>query len=292
MTNKETEIWIIKASGKRELFAKEKLERSLSKAGASKNVVEKIVSKTIAELEDGMTTEQIYAQAFKELRRTKSAVASRYSLRKAVMAMGPSGFPFEQLLGAIFKSKGYKVEVGGILQGACIDHEVDVIAEKGEQHIFVEAKFHNQLGIKTDLKVALYVQARFQDIKKAHEIRAEKEGRKPHFHEGWLVTNTKLTSKAKEYSECRGQVIIGWDYPKHGNLEEMIIESGLHPLTCLTTISDKQKRGLLEQDVVLCRDLKNNLHILKTLGVVDDKIKEVEEEIDSICKQHTRDSSR
>jgi len=281
---KTGEVWIIKASGKRELFDKKKLESSLSRAGASQGIVDKVVAKTIAGLKDGMTTGQIYASAFKELRKVDGVVVNRYSLRKAVMSMGPSGFPFEQLLGEILKSKGYKVEVGGILQGACIDHEVDVLAEKDDRHIFVEAKFHNQLGIKTDLKVALYVQARFQDIKKAHEMRAEKEDRVAHFHEGWLVTNTKLTSKAKKYSECRGQKLIGWDYPKRGNLQDMIIESGLHPLTCLTNISEKQKRALLEQDIVLCRDLKNNLQILKTLGATDIKIKKVEEEIGNLCK--------
>jgi len=286
---KTGEVWIIKASGKRELFAKEKLERSLSRAGASQSVIDQVVSKTIADLKEGMTTGQIYSRAFKELRRVDGVVVNRYSLRKAVMSMGPSGFPFEQLLGEILRSKGYKVEVGGILQGACIDHEVDVLAEKGDRHLFVEAKFHNQTGIKTDLKVALYVQARFQDIKKAHEMRAQKEGREPHFHEGWLVTNTKLTSKAKKYSECRGQKLIGWDYPKHGNLQEMILESGLHPLTCLTTISEKQKRTLLEQDIVLCRDLKKNLQILKTLGATDAKIKKVEAEIDNLCKPGTNE---
>jgi len=283
------EIWIIKASGQREKFSENKLRNSLSRAGASKDVVDRVVEKTVGELKDGMNTGQIYAQAFRELRKIDGVAVNRYSLRKAVMQLGPSGFPFEEFFAEILRAQGFSADVGGILQGACIDHEVDVLAKKEDRHIFVEAKFHNQLGIKTDLKVALYVQARFQDIKKAHETRAQKEGREPHFHEGWLVTNTKLTSKAKQYSKCRGQILIGWNYPEHGNLQDMIIESGVHPVTCLTTISEKQKRALLEQKIVLCRDLKNNLQILKTLGATDEKIKKVDAEISNLCKQKTNE---
>jgi len=272
-------IQIIKASGEKQVFDESKLHDSLKRSGASEDVIGTVVGRVKKELKEGMTTKQIYHHAFSLIKKDK-AVAIRYSLRQAVMALGPTGFPFEKFLGEILKTQGFEVKTGIILYGFCVTHEVDVLASRGDKHIFVEAKFHNRLGIKTDLKVALYVKARVDDLKKVHE---RKEGVAPMVHEGWLVTNTKLTSKARQYGRCSGLKVIGWNYPKEGNLQDMILRSGVHPISVLTTLSQKRKKIIFEMGVVLCRDLVKRKDLLKELGVNDKGIAEIMDEITLLC---------
>ncbi len=284
MENKNNEeVWVIKTSGEREQFSLHKLRRSLVRSGADDETVEMVVEHIIPELKNGMTTTQIYKHAFSLLKETKYPVAIRYSLRKAVMELGPSGFPFEKFVAEVFRRKGYKAENGIIVPGFCVSHEVDILMEKGDQHIFVECKFHNQQGIKTDVKVALYVHARFLDLQKAHSVKEHMSD--PIIHEGWLVTNTKLTSDAIKYSNCSGLTIIGWDYPERGNLQDLILETSVHPLTFLSTLTSRDKMDLLEQGVVMCLDLKKDPALLLALGFSDEKIKKVVDEVGRVCQE-------
>ena len=273
-------IYIKKASGQMQLFSEEKLKDSLKRSGASEQVIDSIVSHIERELRDGMTTKKIYNHAFALLKKGRRDIAVRYSLRQAVMALGPTGFPFEKFIGEMLKKQGFDVRVGVMMYGFCVTHEVDVLAKMGDKHIFVEAKFHNQLGIKTDLKVALYVKSRFDDLKK---IQRRKEGITPTIHEGWLVTNTKLTSKARQYGRCSGLKLIGWNYPPKGNLQDMILRSGVHPLSVLTTLNQKRKKIIFDKGVVLCRELTHNKPLLKELGMRDSEIEETMEEITFLC---------
>jgi len=229
-----------------------------------------------------MKTSDIYKRAFSLLKKVKYPVAVRYSLRKAVMELGPTGFPFEKYVAEIFKRRGYNTHTGVVLKGFCVSHEVDILMEKDNEHIFVECKFHNQPGMKVDVKVALYVHARFLDLAKGHGLN---EAGSPKIHEGWLVTNTKLTTDAIQYANCAGLTLIGWDYPAKGNLQDLILETGVHPLTFLTTLSMKEKSDLLGRGMVMCRDLKKNGAFLRNLGFSEERIKDVTEEIDKVCQE-------
>ena len=62
------------------------------------------------------------------------------------MELGPSGFPFENFIGHIFRHDGYSTDVGVIMQGNCVTHEVDVLACKDDRCYIVECKYHNQAG--------------------------------------------------------------------------------------------------------------------------------------------------
>ncbi len=274
---------MIKTSGDREPFSLSKLRRSLERSGADNDTVEMVVSHLIPELKNGMKTSAIYKHAFSILKKSKYPVAIRYSLRKAVMELGPSGFPFEEFVAEVLRRKGYKAETGVILPGFCVSHEVDVLMEKDDRHIFVECKFHNQQGIKTDVKVALYVHARFLDLQKAHTIKENESN--PIIHEGWLVTNTKLTSDAIKYANCAGLTIIGWDYPEKGNLQDLIFEAGVHPLTFLSTLTSRDKMDLLEQGVVMCLDLEKDPALLRSLGFSEEKIAKVINEANRVCQK-------
>lgn len=281
-------IFIVKASGEKELFSDLKLRRSLEKAKASSGIIEKILDQIKNEMKDGMKTSDIYRYAFSLLRKQDSVIASRYALKRAIMELGPSGHPFEKLVGELLKTKGFSVEVGKIVQGSCVSHEVDVVAEKDDRHIMVECKFHNQPGTKSDVKVALYVQARFEDVQKQWQKQPDHSHR---FHEVWLITNTKITSDAIQYASCVGMKAIGWSYPylpagrrQDGSLQNLIESSGIHPLTCLTTLSNTHKRLFLDRGLVFCKEILENKSLLQELGLNELKIKQIEQEINDLCK--------
>jgi Holliday junction resolvase len=250
---------IVKWNGDTEYFQPEKLKNSLRNSGASPEIIERILSHVEHELQDGMKTSEIYQHAFDLLKTNTPVVAARYDLKRAIMRLGPSGYPFEKFIGNIWKKLGYKVQTGVMAMGKCIEHEVDVIAENAKEVLMMECKYHNFHDTQSDVKTALYVHARMQDLEafwKAKHTHSEKK------FKGYLVTNTKLSSSAIQYAQCAGLNVIAWSYPKGQGLAQIIDKVGLHPITCLTTLTEGQVKTLLNQGSVLCRDVMNNLNSL------------------------------
>jgi hypothetical protein len=267
---------ITKADGTEEPFDPTKLEHSLERAGASSVVRARILSRTIAELQQGATTETIYRRAFDMLKHEEDMpVAARYSMKRAIYALGPSGFPFEQFLSQILRHHGWNTRTNQMLVGRCAPHEVDVLAEKGPLRVGIEVKFHNEQGGKTDIKDALYVYARYEDLKKAPLASSRVD-------EGWLVTNTVFTRNAIRYARCSNLTLLAWDYPKDRGLMHMIEEARVHPLTALTTLSEGEKRRLLEHHIVLCKDVSVP-HVLAQHGIPGEKAARIIDEARRLC---------
>lgn len=273
-------IYVTKADGSKEPFDVSKLERSLKRAGATSRSVLEIIDHIKLHIKNKeTTTHEIYRHSFELLHKEEKPVALKYSLKRAIMDLGPSGFPFEDFIAEIMRKRGFCAETGKIVRGFCVEHEIDVIAWNFEKLIMIEAKFHNELGVKSDLKVALYVKARFDDLRKM-TFRYDKERE---LDEGWLITNTKFTSTAIEYGSCQGGLrMIGWNYPPVGNLHDMILESKLHPLTCLLSLNGREKKELLDKGVVLCKSILENPDMLYALSFNKSKIDRVLMEIETL----------
>jgi hypothetical protein len=274
-------VLVTKTSGERELWDPRKLERSLRAASASSEMIREIVLHVEKDLRDGISTKDIYTHAFALLKRYSRPVAAQYSLRKAIMQLGPSGFPFEKFIAAMLTAQGYTTHTGVIVQGACVSHEVDVVAEKSGERILVEAKYHNSIDTKSDVKVALYVHARFQDIQKRLETSAAGVGV---FTRAWLITNTSFTSQAIQYAACVDLALTGWNYPQGHTLQDIVQATQTHPLTCLTTLSPNNKTTLLESGIVLCRDIVNDPRPLEGIGMNKARIASVLKEGAALCK--------
>jgi len=257
-------ITITKSDGTRQLFEEEKLRTSLARVGAPAEAVDEIVEEVEKTMRDGMSTDEIYRRAFVLLKKHSSHVAVKYSIRRALMELGPDGFPFEKFVSRVFQSWGYTTITDQTLLGRCISHEVDVVAWNKEKLVMVEAKFHNEFGLRSDSKVALYIQARREDLA---ETMFDYGGIKRKFSEFWLVTNTKFTDQAITYGECNGLKMLGWNYPTHENLHEIIEKNSLHPITCLTTLNHQQKKDLVGRNVITCLDLIRQPAILDQIGV-------------------------
>ncbi|HEY8401460.1 MAG TPA: restriction endonuclease [Cytophagaceae bacterium] len=274
------EILVRKASGEEVVFSEEKLKRSLSKACPDINVVNKIVNTIIHNLKPGTSTQQIYHEAFGLLENFSRPAAGKYKLKNAIMELGPSGYPFERFIGEILKHQGFEISIGQIVQGHCVSHEIDVIAIKGNEHYMVECKFHNRPGYQCDVKIPLYIQARFEDVQKRWKTIPELSEK---FHQGWVVTNTRFSWDAIQYGKCIGLNLIGWDYPENGSLNDMVDTCKLYPLTCLTTLSGKEKQNLLENKLVLCKDLVADEKALELAGINPRKRSAILKEAGALC---------
>lgn len=274
-------ILITKATGEREPFNPQKLRESLARARAPQEASEKIVDHIMSEIRDGMSTKDIYAHAFDLLAKEHKPVAVRYSLRKALLEMGPTGFPFEKLVAEILRVKGFETTTEFTAQGRCVEHEIDVTAWNQEKLIMIEAKFHNEFGLKSDLKTVLYVDSRWDDLR-------EEEfdfGSKRKLDEGWLVTNTKFTDQAIKYAKCRNMKLVGWGYPQNGNLQDLIEETGLHPITVLNTLSSQERRELMDLGLIHIKQLKENVDITKQVITKNSDLEETLKEINLILEQ-------
>ena len=243
---------IIKASGEKEKFNKEKLYGSLKRAGAQSGLAEEICKEMAKAVHPGVSTEEILNQTLRCLKKENPILAARYNLKRAIMELGPTGFPFERYVAEILKEYGYTTQVGRMVRGYCVEHEVDVIAQKEEKHFMVECKYHNSGGVKSDVKVTLYTYARFLDIKKQWE---KLPGHRNFFHQAWLVTNTKCTGQALQYAKCAGLKIISWRYPKNESLEYLIENKGLYPITLLPSLTRYAKEKLAQTEVILTKSL-------------------------------------
>ena len=276
-------ITIIKASGEKAPFQMEKVRRSLERAGANEITINEIVKNIEDIVFDGMTTKKIYQMAFKMLKRKSRVSASKYKLKKALMELGPSGYPFEKFVGKLLEHEGFQTQVSSIIQGSCVTHEVDVIAQKDKKHYMIECKYHSDQGRFCNVKIPLYIHSRFLDVEKQWE---KQQGHKTKFHQGGVYTNTRFTTDAIQYGTCVGLMLTSWDYPKGNGLKERIDRSGLHPLTSLTTLTKAEKSKLLDKGIVLCKDINENPSLLEQLGIAKQRQKKILEDSEELCTAH------
>lgn len=270
------DIIIVKATGEREPYSREKIIYSIRRAGVPDAMRDQVVRRLEEKLYPEIPTSEIYRHIAEFLGKSAHPYfQSRFSLKKAIMDLGPGGFTFEKYIGAILAKKGFQVTINAIVRGKCVPHEIDVLAIKDQEHYLIECKFHNMGGTKTDIQVALYVQARFTDILYVWQ----QEKTKHLLHQPWIITNTKCTSQAVDYARCAGMQITGWSYPSSGNLQQMIENEKLYPVTCLISLPNIFKQKLLAQNIVLVEDLRNNKEFLNSFSISKTEKEKLEKEI-------------
>lgn len=274
-------LHVTKVSGDVVLFDEAKLARSLERSGASEAIISEVLDEVAANAFEGIPTKQIYRTAFAILKKKKGSTAARYQLKSAISELGPTGYPFERLVAALFEHQGYKVRLGQMVDGRCVQHEVDVIAEKDGTRHMMECKFHTDPNRKADVKVPLYIRSRFVDVMEAWQ-KTEPDLE----YVGWVVTNARFTTDAIDYGRCIGLQLLSWDYPHHGSLKERVDGSGLLPITCLTTLRKVEKQQLLENGVTFCRDILADTTTLNGIGLTLARSGKVLNEVRAICNNN------
>ncbi len=262
-------IFVTKGNGDRVPFDESKLRKALQNSGAGNKEIEKAIDAVKKSLYQGITTHKIYQTAYRVLKKSSRHSAGRYRLKKAIMELGPSGYPFEKFMGRIMESMGYQAAVNLHIAGKCVEHEVDVVARNGQEQIMIECKYHSDSKRNCDVKVVLYIESRFRDVSAAWREKNPEDTRN---YFGMVATNTRFSEDAIRYAECAGLRLVSWDYPAGNSLKEWIDRSGYHPVTSLSLLKTAEKQQLLNKGVVLCRDIRNNVPLLKEMGLCDNKI--------------------
>jgi hypothetical protein len=260
---------IVKADGTRETFDPTRLVISLERAGAGEHTARVIADTIVNTVTPGASSHEIYSKAFTLLRREARPIAARYALRRALLELGPTGHPFEDFVSHLFKAEGWSVETRKIIQGKCVAHEVDFYATNtGENmHIAAELKYHNDPGYKTDLKVALYVKSRFDDV-----FNCDPSIRSCPVDRGYLITNTKFTSEAISYARCAGVELLGWGYPEDNTLFMRMSRARVYPLTTLTGLTRAEKRLLMAERVIAVDEIVRNRATLDPLRLSSERV--------------------
>ncbi|EKD65226.1 MAG: ATP-cone protein [uncultured bacterium] len=265
---------IIKSTGETEPFSEEKLRASIKRARIPDQIQDLVVNHVKSKLYDNMPTSEIYHHVSEFFEKSPQPFnRTKYRLKSAIMEFGPTGYPFEDYVSELLKKDGHQTDIRQTLNGKCVKHEIDIVAEKNGKKSIIECKFHNRTEGSTQVHVSLYTKARFDDLKDIHKL-----------NDVWLVTNTGITSDALDYALCSGVKVITWKYPEGNGLRDLIEKFVLHPLTVLTTLSQGQKQNLLNNHMVLCRDVINKPESLQILNLPKDKKSEILEEAEYVCK--------
>lgn len=266
-------IHVLKANRMLEPFSEQKVIESIKRARIPHSLRSEVLTHVKSKLYEGISTQEVYQHILEFLNNSpKPYIRTRYSLKEAIMQLGPTGYPFEDFISKLLEAQGYTTRVRQILSGKCVSHEIDVIAQREGKTAMIEAKFHNSAGVRSEVHVALYTQARFEDVKVRN-----------HIDEAWLITNTKTTIDANTYALCAGMHVLSWDYPFGEGLRELIERLRLHPITMLTTLAQSQKMTLLENHIVLCKDLLHKPELTNMLYLSDQDKKRLMQEVATVC---------
>ncbi len=272
---------IVKHSGNIVEFKREKLRDSLLKSGASRSIVEDVISQIEKQLYEGISTKKIYKLAFGLLKKNANSHAARYNLRAAIQLLGPAGFFFEKYIAKLFQSEGYETLTNLLLQGKCVSHEVDVVVRKNNYLTMIECKFHAGRDAVSDVKVPMYILSRFNDLKSQRLAIFEEDNV---LDNCFIITNNRFTADAIQFARCSNISLLSWDYPDNENLRDKIDRSQLYPVTCLTTLTLAEKDRLMNVGIILVKELLEDTDCLKSIDLSQNRVKNVIREASELCK--------
>src|SRR5437660_7060011 len=99
---------IIKATGQTEEFSEGKLHASINRAGIPEDMHDAVVAHVKSKLYENIPTSEIYHHIKEYLGNSRLPYArAKYSLKQAIMELGPTGYPFEDFIARIFTAQGY-----------------------------------------------------------------------------------------------------------------------------------------------------------------------------------------
>lgn len=235
------------------MFDEQKLYGSMESAGIEHSLAQELARMVRQDQNQYNTTNKIHFAVESALMKKQAvAEAARYNLKRAIVDLGPSGYPFEEYIARLFTVYGYSTQTNQMLQGKCVIQEVDVVAKRGKKHFMIECKHHHYPGAKTNLKVAMYTYARFLDVS---EVWWQQDIMGDHQFGAWLVTNTKVTQHAIAYANCMNMKVLAWHYPKNKGLNELIEAKQLYPVTVIPNLTASEKKLLIKNHYITLQDL-------------------------------------
>jgi hypothetical protein len=271
---KKTKHHIRKSSGEFEFFSPTKLQHSIERTGIRPKTSKQITNSVSKIIQPGSSTKEIFDQTIKLIRKESPIAAIHYSLKKSILELGPTGYEFEFFVSKYFKSIGFDTYTGIVLQGKFVRHEVDIVASKPNYQVYTECKFHNNAGRKNDIKIVLYVKARWDDLKDGPDGK--------YLREYYVASNTAFTKDAIAYAEGCGLKLLGVNAPENESFLDKIKRLKLYPITSLKRLKTKYRKELLAKKIILCEDLVLERKLLLQMGMPESEILIVFKDIQKI----------
>lgn len=214
---------VIKYSGESQVFDEEKVLKSITNSGLTREEALKILTRVKPKLHDGISTRDLYKLVYKTI--DKESLKENVSLYRMRETLGGIGsFEFEKFVKELLEKRSFNCIYDSIVEGHCIDHQIDVIARKENKAFYVEVKHHRNYHRDTGLGEVCEIWARYDDMEKGFE----KKKNNFNFSAPWLFTNTKISGHGRKYAKCKGMKLTSWKVGLDGSsLEDMI--RGLNP---------------------------------------------------------------
>jgi Holliday junction resolvase-like predicted endonuclease len=276
-------VCVTKFDGTLQPFDKNKIVRTCMRMGATRAAAESIAEEIENKVYDGIETKKILQMIFRSLRKHKPKIRHQIDLRKALSLLNPAP-DFERFIQLLLSEHGYEVTPNRIIRGRCGEHEVDAVARKNGKTCIVEVKHHYQYHTPTSLDVSRISRAVFEDVTEGHELGYNNLK----IDYAMIVCNTKLSEHAKSYADCRGIIHIGWSSPPNSDLQTMIEEKKLYPVTFLKGLNAETRKRLVSDGIILLRQLaeKPPQELRKQTGISTEKLESMVDKARAILSEN------
>ena len=244
-------IRVRKFDGSLELYDQSKVIRTAIRMGLDRKAAEELADEISSKVYDGIPTSEILSLIHDLASKIRPELKYIENLREAISAMRPKP-DFEEYVRIVLKAAGYMVEPGRVLEGRCIDHEIDGIAFKDDEVAIVETKHHVNPHAYTGLDTVLQLWAALEDLKEGYRLGFHNYP----FTSALLVCNTKISMHAERYARCKGMKYMVWNYPRAFALRDIIASHKIYPITMLKTLSRNQIAKLGDMGIVTISQLK------------------------------------
>ena len=271
---------IVKRDGFVQDYDETKVIRSLRNSGVSEPTIKKVLGKIEERAYEQISTDKLYALVYKLVSKYENKYsASIYSLKQALMRLGPDGYAFEDFIAKRLQNEGYDILTRQIYESNCITHELDVVTKD----FFVECKYHNRGGLTTSVKDVMYSHARFLDLIDAKKTKGNT------FKTFWIATNTHFSQDSIDYANYWKIKVWSWKYPDKDNLSQLIDEKQYYPVTLLPNVSRNIFSILSRHNILLIKEVMNiKDNSFKKMGLKSEEIAAMRNDCEQMMKASKR----
>jgi len=242
-------LYVTKADGSKQPFDKQKIVRTCIRMRLTDKQARDVANRVEQAAREGMPTKKILQLIFSYAQQYRPEVKHLIDLREAISMMCPKP-DFEIFVRKLLQEYGYDTSPAQLINGDCVEHEIDGIAKRGNEVIYIEVKHHYQHHTYTGLNICLEAKATLEDL-----IAGFGSKNKVRFNRGLVVCNTKFSDHAKQYADCAGVQLLGWNTPVGAGLETMIEDKKLYPITLLKILDAASEAKLGNNGIVLLKQL-------------------------------------
>jgi len=238
---------VTKSDGTIVEFEERKIVETCTRIGVDAVKAKEIAKHVESSLPDKSTTHQIYDFIMEEVEKNNPRSAALLGLREAIADLDSESF--ERFTKSVLEAHGWKCHWNQVIPGRSVEHQVDVVAQKGDDTWVVECKRHFNPHRWCGLDVMLQVQARLEDLRDG----SMEQTNKYKWAGAWIWTNTKFSEHAKAYASAKLLRLTGWRSGEFG-LERLVEEKKVWPVTMLK-LDLMTKAKLLGSHIVTVNDI-------------------------------------